>query len=70
MRAAPLPVGTVLTFLLLSACADTTSRDFDSRMATYVSGPEVQLVSTLGVPQQVYETGGRRFLEYTFTGQG
>ena len=54
--------------VLLSACASTSSADFDRRMATYVSGSEVQLVSGLGVPQRVYETEGRRFLQYDFSG--
>jgi hypothetical protein len=69
MRAASSPAGLLLGMLLLSACADTGARDFDGRMATYVAGPEVQLVSGLGVPQQIYETDGRRFLRYDFAGQ-
>ncbi|MFC7611153.1 hypothetical protein [Teichococcus aestuarii] len=35
-------------------------------MSTYVGQPEVRLVEGLGVPQRVYETEGRRFLEYDF----
>jgi len=67
----PAPSRLMAAFLgaaLLSACGSTSSADFDRRMATYVSGSEVQLVSGLGVPQRVYETEGRRFLQYDFSG--
>ncbi|MFZ6761433.1 hypothetical protein [Roseomonas sp. KE0001] len=33
-------------------------------MATYVGGPESRLIEDLGVPQRVYETEGRRFLQF------
>ena len=61
--------GALLGFLALAACAETGSADFDRRMATFVSGSEGQLVSTLGVPERVYEADGRRFLQYSFAGQ-
>lgn len=66
MRA--LSLGLPLMLGLLSACADTSSADFDRRMATFVAGPEVQLINGLGVPQNVYETDGRRFLQYDLGG--
>ncbi|MDJ0387350.1 hypothetical protein QMO56_04420 [Roseomonas sp. E05] len=68
MRAVAGPAHALLGVVLLSACAATGPADFDRRMATYVSGPEVQLVSALGVPDQAYEVEGRRFLQYDFSG--
>ena len=67
MHASPI----LLSFLLaasLTACADTGPRDFDRRMASYISAPEADLVSGLGVPRQIYEADGRRFLQYDFGG--
>jgi hypothetical protein len=67
MRAASMPVG-VLLAICVAGCADNSPREFDRRMASYISAPEVDLVSTLGVPRQIYTTEeGRRFLEYDFS---
>ncbi|WP_159996856.1 hypothetical protein [Roseomonas sp. 18066] len=52
---------------LLAACASDAPADFDRGMATYVGQPEIRLVEGLGVPQRVYETAERRFLEYGFS---
>jgi hypothetical protein len=51
---------------LLSACSNGTA-ELDRRNASYVGQPEVRLVEGLGVPLRVYETEGRRFLEYDFS---
>jgi hypothetical protein len=57
----------LLGLALLAACSNGTA-EFDRRSASYVGQPEVRLVEGLGVPQRVYETEGRRFLEYDFSG--
>ena len=67
MRAVPTLASTLLGAALLAACAAGSPADFDRRMGTYVSGSEAQLVSALGVPHQVYEVEGRRFLQYDFS---
>lgn len=67
MATVPLRACLALGLGLLGGCASGGGADFDRRMATYVSGPESQLVGGLGVPQRVYEANGRRFLEYDFT---
>ncbi|MXP62765.1 hypothetical protein E0493_05290 [Roseomonas sp. M0104] len=64
MRAVPISAAALLGAMLLSACSASSPADFDRRMATFVAGPEIQLVSSLGVPHQVYEVEGRRFLRY------
>lgn len=69
MRAAPRLTAAAFGATLVSACAQSGPADFDRRMATYVSAPEVELVSALGVPKRVYETEGRRFLQYDFSGE-
>lgn len=53
----------------MAACADSGSGSatFDRGMASYVGQPEVRLVEGLGVPQRVYDSGQRRFLEYDFS---
>lgn len=55
-----------LGLAMLAACAGSTPAEFDRGMSTYVGQPETRLVEGLGVPPRVYETGGRRFLEYDF----
>ncbi|MFC4169976.1 hypothetical protein [Teichococcus aestuarii] len=55
-----------LGLTLLASCAGHGPAGFDQTMSTYVGQPEVRLVEGLGVPQRVYETEGRRFLEYDF----
>jgi hypothetical protein len=52
----------LLPLALLAACAqggDTALTD-----ASWVGRSEADLVSNLGVPDRVFETGGRRFLAY------
>jgi hypothetical protein len=56
-----------LGLALLAACSSGGAADFDRRNAGYVGQPEVRLVEGLGVPERVYETEGRRFLEYDFS---
>jgi hypothetical protein len=56
----------LLGLVCLAACGNGTA-EFDRRNASYVGQPEVRLVEDLGVPQRVYETEGRRFLEYDFS---
>lgn len=53
-----------VALLTLAACAGPDAGTFDQRMATYVGGPESRLIEDLGVPQRVYETEGRRFLQF------
>jgi hypothetical protein len=55
-----------LGLALLAACGNGTA-EFDRRNASYVGQPEVRLVEELGVPHRIYETEGRRFLEYEFS---
>lgn len=57
----------VSSLAVLVACASGGTVDFDRGMATYVGQPEVRLVEGLGVPERIYETDGRRFLEYSFS---
>lgn len=58
----------VLGLTLLVACASGGPAEFDRGMSIYVGQPEVRLIEGLGVPQRVYETEGRRFLEYDLGG--
>lgn len=52
----------LLAVFLLAGCA--TSAGFESRMAAYVGRSEGDLVASLGVPARIYQTEGRRFLQY------
>ena len=58
----------VSSLALLAACVSAGPAEFDRGLATYVGQPEIRLVEGLGVPQRVYETEQRRFLEYGFAG--
>ena len=58
----------LLGLTLLAACAGGGAAEFDHNMASYVGQPEVRLVEGLGVPHRVYESEGRRFLGYDFSG--
>jgi hypothetical protein len=50
--------------LLLALAGCATSAGFESRMHAYVGRSEADLVASLGVPARVYQTEGRRFLQY------
>jgi hypothetical protein len=68
MRHLPTMPTLLLGFVLLAACSSNGTETLDRRMASYIGQPEVRLVEGLGVPLRVYESEGRRFLEYDFGG--
>ena len=50
-------------FIFLISC--TSTENYEKILDSSVGSPEVELVRSWGAPQQVYETGGRRFLTYS-----
>jgi len=48
--------------LLLAACAQGPT--LSQQLSTFVGQNELQLVSSLGVPNRTYEVGGMQFLQY------
>lgn len=52
---------TLLPLAWLAACAQPEDPATD---AAWIGRSEADLVATLGVPDRVFETGGRRFLAY------
>ena len=50
--------------LCLAAAACATGPDRRLLLAALVGQPETEVVRQLGVPNRVYETGGRKFISY------
>lgn len=53
----------LITGFILAGCATTAG--FEKRAASFNGKTEVDLIRTLGVPQQSYETGEKKFLTYS-----
>jgi len=60
-------IAALLALAPLLGCA--TQAAFDQRMGALVGLPEADLVRQLGVPNAVFVTEGRRFLQYDGLGQ-
>lgn len=52
----------LLFLCCLSGCA--TNAKFEALLNSYMDRPESELVENFGVPKQVYETGGNKYLVY------
>lgn len=55
----------LLTSLMLVLIGCATTANYEKKLNTWVGATELELVRTWGVPEQVYETGGQKFLVYT-----
>jgi len=52
-----------MMFLSVSGCATITG--YDSKVASMKGKPEVDVIREWGAPNQVYESGPRKFLTYS-----
>ena len=60
----PLVVG---VFLTLTACIATTGK-YEKKLASWFGQNEQSLIAGWGPPQQVYESGGFKYLTYDWSG--
>ena len=49
--------------IILTGCA--TRANYEKALNSWVGSTEIDLIRKWGVPQQFYETGGRKFLVYS-----
>lgn len=56
-------IAVVILLYLITGCA--TTANYEKKLASWVGESELDLVRSWGPPQQIYETGGRKFLLYT-----
>lgn len=53
----------VIAFLFLAACA--TTANYEKILNSWIGADELDLLRRWGPPQNVYESGGRKFLTYS-----
>ena len=55
----------LLTAVLLIFAGCATRANYEKALNSWVGSSEIDLIRKWGVPQQFYETGGRKFLVYS-----
>lgn len=53
-----------VVYLILTSCATMTTEKYDALLNSWLNRPEVDLVSSWGAPDNVYEVSSKKFISY------